>query len=160
MKYVLVVEDNPTKLGALKLLLSERFGVKVSTASSIAHAYTTLQLREWDLIVLDMTFQASHGAGREISKEALAGVEVLQYIQRSGLAVPVIVATAHTKFVSKEFGEIGSLDDLHLVLRQAFPMVYRALVWIDLKDDGWKGTLSDAIEGVWGATAKRIDRRR
>lgn len=162
MKKLLIVEDNPVKLNAIRTLLEDEFVVDVTAASSISFAYATLDFAPWDLVILDMTFQASQGTGREISKEALAGIEVLQYIQRMGSPAPVIVATQHSTFPSKEFVSIDSLEELHQLLLGGFPGVYRETVRIDLASDAWKNDLRKAIIKIWGrdAAAEHSNRRR
>jgi CheY-like chemotaxis protein len=150
MRQVLIIEDNPIKQNAIKGVIEGAFKAKVLAAASISLAYPALSMQVWDLIILDMTFQASGGAGREISKEALAGVEVLQYIQRTGIEAPVLVATQHTTFLSKEFPDINSVEKLHEILRDGFPSAYRETVRIDLASDAWKAELCGAIRRVWG----------
>lgn len=154
MRKVLLIEDNPTKMRAIQTVITQSFVAEVSTASSISFAYSTLPLRTWDLVILDMTFQASQGTGREISKEALAGIEVLQYVQRMGGGAPVIVATQHTTFASKEFPEVNSLRELDVILKDAFPEVYREIVLIDLASEKWKREIRRAIRRVWGGIGK------
>jgi len=146
MKYsVFIVEDNLTKREAIEKALPFLESVECDSTTSISAAYRAIDGRAWSLIILDMTFQISLGAGSASTKEALAGIELLQYMTRRQIKAPVIVATQHTSFSSPGLPTINSIETLHEILKDLFPANYRETVHIDLADDGWKTKLQLAV---------------
>lgn len=141
---VFVVEDNGTKLQEIKNALPAAFRHNVLDTPSIAWAYRALANTTFDLVILDMTFQVSNDAGNQLAKEALAGVELLQYMARKELEAPVIVATQHTSFHTPELPGIDSIDQLDELLRDLFPNNYFATVHVDLSGESWKAQLAAA----------------
>src|SRR5687767_3896574 len=99
---VLIVEDNAGKRAEIERALPSRYDFDPLFAPSIAQAYRAIEKKPWDLIILDMTFQVAQTPGHESAKEALAGVELLQFMARRRVSVPVIVATQHSSFSSVE----------------------------------------------------------
>lgn len=145
---VLIVEDNATKRAEIEKALPPRFAFQVRSTPSIAQAYRALAGQTWDLVILDMTFQVSQSGGGELSKEALAGVELLQYMSRSRLSAPVIVATQHSSFPTPEIPGIDSIDKLHQLLADLFPANYRMTVQVDLSEEAWKARFQLAVSEV------------
>lgn len=149
---VLIVEDNATKREEIeRALVVPGLTFEVLPVSSIANAYRALDTRTWDLIVLDMTFQVSQSVGNEISKEALAGVEILQFIARKRAKSPVIVATQHSSFVSPGLPGIDSIDKLHALLTKLFPRNYKRTVFVDLAGSQWRRQFQAAVAEVLDA---------
>ncbi len=149
---VFIIEDNKSKLRELKGALPDSLEYGILETHSIAQAYRPLENRRWDLIILDMTFQVSLGAGNDIEKEALAGVEILQFISRKRIGVPVIVATQHTNFFSRITPGIDSIEKLDALLAKAFPRNYVATVHVDLAGEAWKGRFQAEVLRALGAS--------
>jgi CheY-like chemotaxis protein len=142
---ILVVEDNATKQAEIESALGADFDI-LSTRS-IAGAYR-LMGHQWDLIILDMTFQVGQVAGRESSKESLAGIELLQFMTSRDITIPVIVATQHSSFSTAEMPHINSVGTLEELLRDAFPRIFRAIIEVDLSEEAWKPQLSRAVRSA------------
>ncbi|WP_395444302.1 response regulator [Caulobacter sp. UC70_42] len=145
---IFIVEDNPTKHEEIKAALPSSCIPTWTTA--ISQAFKILENKRWDLIILDMTFQVLSGSGNEIAKEPLAGIEVLQYLKRRRIEVPVIVATQHSSFTSNERPDIDSIDKLHAMLARLFSPNYRETVRVDLSEDTWKAGLRLAVVRALG----------
>jgi CheY-like chemotaxis protein len=141
---VFIVEDNQSKLLEIKKALPNVFRHDVTDTSSIAGAYRLIANREFDLVILDMTFQVSNSKGKQVAKESLAGIEVLQYMDRKNITAPVIVATQHTSFHTPEISGIDSISKLDGLLKELFPKNYFTTVLVDLAGEAWKEQLSDA----------------
>ena len=145
---ILIVEDNATKRVEIENALPRSLEYSVEWAQSIAQSYRALEGREWDLVILDMTFQVSQSFGKEIIKEPLAGIELLQYMSRRQIAAPVIVATQHSSFSSSDMSGIDTVDDLHELLLDLFPRNYRSIVRVDLSEETWKHDLAASVDEV------------
>lgn len=142
---ILIVEDNQTKRLEIEKSIKSSMEADVIGASSIRQAYSSLEHKRWDLIVLDMTFQVTQSAGHESAKEALAGIEILQFISRRQIETPVVVATQHSSFSSLDMPGIDSVQKLDDLLRDLFPENYRSVVEVDLSEETWKFTLQREI---------------
>lgn len=144
---LLIIEDNGTKQLEIEKALATG-DYKISAVRTIANAYRVLVRQRWDLIILDMTFQVGSSSGFE--KEPLAGLEVLQFMANQRFPTPVIVATQHSSFSNSSIEEVDSIEQLHELLVEAFPVNYRQTVEVDLSEDAWKETLRMAVERALG----------
>ncbi len=88
MKYgtILIVDDNPAILTALKICLADVFG-RILTLAAPDAVLTTLQQERVDVILLDMNFTIGMNSGQE-------GLTWLRTIHRLHADVPVVLATA------------------------------------------------------------------
>jgi CheY-like chemotaxis protein len=141
---VLVVEDNATKQAEIESALSD---FDILSTRSISGAYRLIA-GSWDLIVLDMTFQVGQTRGHESVKEALAGIELLQYMAAQAINVPVVVATQHKSFTTPEMPDIDSIQKLDELLAEAFPENYRGIVEVDRFEESWKEKLRQIVDDV------------
>jgi CheY-like chemotaxis protein len=145
---ILIVEDNLAKKDAIVAALPRDLDCKPLYASSIAHAYRTIEGSELDVIILDMTFLVSRGT--TLAVEPLAGVEVLQYLNRRRIAAQVIVATQHSSFsLGADVPNIESLAALHESLSNAFPRNYREVIQVNTEYDGWHSPLRRAVREAY-----------
>jgi DNA-binding NtrC family response regulator len=83
---VLVVDDQPDVLEALRLLLKGQ-GFEVETAQSPAAALSILERRDFDAMLLDMNYTRDTTSGRE-------GLDLLGQLQQLEPDLPVIMMTA------------------------------------------------------------------
>ena len=142
---ILIVEDNATKQIEIEKTLSGA-NYRTRAVRSIAQAYLALGAGSWELVILDMTFQVGTTTG--FQKEPLAGVELLQFMTKRKLSIPVIVATQHSSFSGSNIEGVDTIEDLHLLLSDSFPRNYRQTVEVDLSEEGWKSTLRAAVEAI------------
>ena len=142
---ILIVEDNQTKRTEIEKALNAALSAEVAGVPSISQAYRSIEFRQWDLIVLDMTFQVAQTMGQESAKEALAGIEILQFIARKQIPTPVIVATQHSSFSTVNLPDIDSIRALDELLSDLFPENYRGTVEVDLSEEAWKTILQRAV---------------
>jgi DNA-binding NtrC family response regulator len=146
---ILIVEDNSVKKAEIEKALLSSFQIDIHSTQSIAQAYRAIEGKPWDLIILDMTFQVSQSTGSGLAKEPLAGIELLQYLSRKRNRVPVIVATQHTVFSSSELPSIDSIEKLNDLLRRVFPENYKAIIYVNLVEEGWKVQLCNVVRGIF-----------
>jgi DNA-binding NtrC family response regulator len=147
VKRVLIVEDNLQKKEAIERLLVSRYPIEARYVNSISASLPTIERESWDLVILDMTFQITTGAGHALRKEALAGLEVLQFMAAKRISSPVIVATQHTVF-SHGAINVQTIQALDSLLKRSFPRIYRTTVFIDLNTDDWHSPLLDAAKDL------------
>jgi DNA-binding response OmpR family regulator len=140
VKRVLLIEDNALKEVRMKEALAAIPEIEFTVCKSIKAAYPSLDLQEWDLILLDMSFQVNPGAGTEVRKKPLAGRQILQFMRARQMCQPVIVVTQHASF-SEGHTVIASIDDLDVKLKKYFPAIYRKTIYVDLATDAWREPL-------------------
>lgn len=145
---ILIVEDNKAKQERIASIIQSTYDAEFEFVFTISSAYSVLEHFSWDLVVLDMTFQVSQGIGHAVQKEALAGIELLQYMIAKGLNYPVIVATQHDVFSHGGWMTFSSIEQLHNSLADAFPNIYRTTVRVDLANSDWHDGLLQAVHGV------------
>ena len=111
--YVLVADDQPDVLEALRLLLKFA-GYAALTTSSPAGVLDALAERDFDVVLIDMNYARDTTSGSE-------GLELLQSIAELDPTLPVIVMTAWGSvegavdamrrgafdFLQKPFGAVG-----------------------------------------------------
>ena len=83
---ILVVDDNPAILTAVKICLADVFG-RILTLSAPDSVLTTLQCEHVDAILLDMNFSMGVNSGQE-------GIIWLSAIHRKHPDIPIILITA------------------------------------------------------------------
>lgn len=86
MHRILVVDDQPAVLDALKMLLRSE-GFQVDTVRSAPVALESLSLREYEAVLLDLNYTRDTTSGQE-------GIELLERIRALDSQLPVIVMTA------------------------------------------------------------------
>jgi CheY-like chemotaxis protein len=145
---VLIVEDNAEKSKAIETIIRSQFTGRIDFAQTISSAYSQLEHHNWDLVILDMTFQVSQGLGQAVRKEALAGLEILQFMTSKNLSYPVIVATQHSSFSQVGLISLSSVEELHSLLSEAFPEIYRETITVDLTTNEWHAALLNAAKRI------------
>jgi CheY-like chemotaxis protein len=148
---ILIVEDNKAKQERIANIIQASYPASIEFVFTISSAYAILEHRRWDLVVLDMTFQISQGIGQAVQKEALAGIELLQYMVAKGLKYPVIVATQHDVFSHGGWMTFSSISELDRSLAEAFPGIYKSTVRVDLANSDWHEDLLAAVQRVLDA---------
>ena len=108
MNILLVEDEDPKRANIIRALNKIRPASDIIEARSVNSAITQLRSTVPDLILLDMslpTFDIGPGepGGRP---QGFGGIEVLRYIDRFKLRVPVIVITAYEAF-AREGRQIG-----------------------------------------------------
>lgn len=83
---VLIVDDQPDVLEALRLLL-KRNGYKIESAESPKQALGLIENRDYDLAIIDLNYTRDTTSGQE-------GLDLLAKIQAADAILPVIVMTA------------------------------------------------------------------
>lgn len=147
---VLVVEDeDPKRANILAALRRFRPDSTPVEARSVSSAIQHLRGSTPDLILLDMslpTFDVGPGesGGRP---QGFGGVEVLRYIDRFGIRVPVIVITAYEAFAKD--GRQINLTALEDQLKKAHGEMFIGIVYYNSVYETWLEDLSSAIDRVF-----------
>ncbi len=83
---ILIADDQPDVLAALRLLLKAE-GYLIETAASPAAILAALEIREYDILLMDLNYARDTTSGQE-------GLDVLRQLAAKDPALPVVVMTA------------------------------------------------------------------
>ncbi|HLJ91524.1 MAG TPA: sigma-54 dependent transcriptional regulator [Candidatus Angelobacter sp.] len=101
--HILVADDQPAVLDALKMLLRGE-GFEVSTVRSPQVALDSISMHEYDLLLLDLNYARDTTSGRE-------GLELITRIKEIDSQVPIVVMTAWgTIDLAVQFVRMGARD--------------------------------------------------
>lgn len=149
----LLVEDESPKLAHVRRFMRESFSyVSVINALSVSSAIEAIDEHQFDLCLLDMslpTFDVGQGetGGRP---QGFGGIEILRYIEMSGLKLETIVLTGYEAFPD-ETGRIIDLGTLRRRLVIEFPNSVRDVVHFSSSLEGWKMSLREAVAAILGS---------
>jgi len=146
----LIVEDESPKLAHIRRFMREIFPyVSIMDALSVSSAMEAIDDNEFDLLLLDMslpTFDVGQGetGGRP---QGFGGIEILRYIEMSGINLQTIVLTGYEAFPD-ETGEIIDLDTLRRRLVDEFPGTVKDVFHFSSSLEGWKKSLKEAVSSI------------
>ncbi len=83
---ILIADDQPDVLAALRLLLKAE-GYQIETAASPAAILSALEIREYDILLMDLNYARDTTSGQE-------GLDVLRQVAAKDPSLPVVVMTA------------------------------------------------------------------
>ena len=83
---ILIADDQPDVLAALRLLLKAE-GYLIETAASPAAILAALEIREYDILLMDLNYARDTTSGQE-------GLDVLRQLATKDPSLPVVVMTA------------------------------------------------------------------
>ncbi len=83
---ILIADDQPDVLAALRLLLKAE-GYLIETAASPAAILAALEIREYDILLMDLNYARDTTSGQE-------GLDVLRQLAAKDPSLPVVVMTA------------------------------------------------------------------
>ena len=83
---ILIADDQPDVLAALRLLLKAE-GYLIETAASPAAILAALEIREYDILLMDLNYARDTTSGQE-------GLDVLRQLAMKDPSLPVVVMTA------------------------------------------------------------------
>lgn len=141
---LLVVEDNDFKYQQILTVLKDVPTLRVKTFKA---ALPQIRTGSFSAIILDMTFQVLETTGQTDSLEALAGLQLLQYMKRIGKKTPVIVTTQHTTFHQPGTATIQGVEALDELLKAGFSGTYVGCVYM-AEGNGWEAELMQHMRGI------------
>ncbi|NBB16589.1 response regulator [Caulobacter sp. SLTY] len=146
---ILVVEDEDPKRANILAALSNQFpSFQPKIARSVSSAIKFLREEVPELILLDMSLPTFDIGPQESGgrPQGFGGIEVLRYIDRFELDVPVIVVTAYEAFAKA--GQQIDLNGLANQLSDAHPVNFRGIVYYNSVFEAWREELFRLMEDV------------
>ena len=150
--HIALAEDEDSKREKIRAFVSKTFvSAEISETRSV-RATTRLfrtSARTIDLLLLDMslpTFDIAAGepGGRP---QGFGGIEVVRYLKKDGISVPIIVITQHPAIARDE--ELIDLDRIGEMVRMEAPLDYKGLIYYNTLTGQWRDQLEALIRVVF-----------
>ncbi len=117
---ILIIEDNLETAYFLKEYLDD-CNFDVTIFSTVTDAISSMKFTKYDLILLDLNLPDFNG------------VEVLKFLNKSNITIPVIVISAHSETSTKiEAFKLGIVD---YIVKPANLEELEARIWVHLRKD-------------------------
>ncbi|MFL1873620.1 hypothetical protein ACIKT0_00045 [Hansschlegelia beijingensis] len=153
---VVLAEDEDSKRDKIKaFLLSSVPGLDIIETRSVRGTTKLFRLGPMpDLLLLDMslpTFDIAAGepGGRP---QGFGGLEVVRYLERDGLRVPIIVVTQHPAFPKD--GNLVDLAGVQDMVKKEAPSNYRGLIYYNTLTGTWQPELLALVGSLESAVSK------
>lgn len=141
---VLIIEDDNNKLKVISDFLDRRGGVERQCEKSWHSGLPALHSDSLDLLLLDMSIPCYDGTPQDEGRLlALGGRDILFYLRRYKIPIPVIIITQYENFGGT------SLKELDLEFRREFPQNYLGFVYYNITQDKWKDDLAALLDSQW-----------
>lgn len=146
---VLVVDDQDAKFDLLKKIASSALpDAEFVHVRNFRAAIPQLESYDWQLVILDMSFGVNDAPSEASAFVELAGLQVLQHMDRADLSVPVVIYTAHTNFSNPPKGNIIGVDALEKWIRKYFEDIFLGCVYSKDSEEKQTRKFSELI-GRW-----------
>ena len=144
---VLIIDDKPEKYLAIKDFFLQAAGeFEIFWVKHFRQAQNNLRNINYDLVVLDMSFEVHGGDAEEARFADLAGLHVLQFMWRSRMKIPTIICTSHTKYADPDFGTIDGVEALRTYVRDVFGLSILGCVLMTVDETIWHSEMKEIIE--------------
>ena len=151
MDKILIVEDNPVKLGKIVDFFKKiSENLTIDTATSFNSAWQILQKNKgiYDLIVLDLSLPLFDSSISNDSSEfrALGGKELAHKLVKRKLTTPFIFLTAYSVFDDKVYKY--TFDELKKELISSYQEQCLGFIYFNNKSSEWREEIKVSIEGL------------
>lgn len=141
---VLIIEDDNNKLKAISDFLDWRGNMEHQCAESWHSGVSALHKGHFDLLLLDMSIPCYDGAPQDEGRPlALGGRDILFYLRRNKISIPVIIITQYEDFGGTNLKELDS------EFQREFPQHYLGFIYYNITQDKWKDDLASLLDCWW-----------
>ena len=149
MLKILIVEDNPYKLGKIKRIIEDNFEVKIDEAYSFTTGWQKLRELEFDLVCLDMslpTFEPSSLSGGGEFR-AFGGRELARKMSKRKMNTKFIVITQYKNFSDEK--KNSTFDSLRSEMLQDYQKQCLGVIFFSNKQSDWTTDVIEIIKGTF-----------
>ncbi len=139
---LLIIEDDPIKLGALKQFIKEwDSAISIDDRMSYQSGLLALLENSYDLVLLDMQLpNYDIKSGEDGYKpRPVAGRDIMRELKRKKISTAILIVTQYEGF--GEDGKFQSLDEWDLKLSNEFRPFYLQMIQYKPGSDSWKNQL-------------------
>lgn len=141
MRLLIVEDEAPKREHIIAFIGRENLDFELEIAKSVRSAIESLRKSIPDLILLDMSLPtydvgANEPGGRP---QGFGGIEIMRYMDRLGMVVPIIVVTAYEAF--NKGGKDVDLRSLAEELKSEHPETFRGIVYFNSMFEEWSREL-------------------
>lgn len=148
---ILIIEDQEIKRNEIKALAESIFddNCKTQCIADYRPAMASIAFMDWDLILLDMSFETMKGTDDESGFQSLAGLQVLQHMRRLNKNIPVVIITSHTEFNDSNSLSFKGIRELDEHIKQTFDEFYKGTVLYKQNSNEWKIEVRRILSNVF-----------
>jgi len=141
MKNILLIEDDPIKLSAIRDFIINTFNFNVDTKMSYQSGLKTILERKYELVLLDMQLpNYDIKSGEDGYKQRpLAGRDILREIKRKKIQSRVVIITQYDSF--GEDGKFVSWQEWDTFFSEQFKSIYYSTIFYNPASSSWKEQL-------------------
>lgn len=144
---ILIVEDDLHKADELQRFVSERFeGAWIEKAASVSEAVLAIDVRRFDLVLLDMALPShSLKPGNGPPSSLLSGgLEIIHEFDYSKRGEPIVILTQYPEVELD--GELIQLSLVSEKLTEMFAVNLLGCVYYEMGSDAWRKKLKGLVE--------------
>lgn len=148
-KKIFLIDDRSEKYFAIRDFLDVNYEDYVFLwAKNYRQAQNILLNDNFDIIILDMSFERHGATSEESTFNGLAGLHVLQFMWRSRIKVPVIICTTHSNFSDPDFGALKGLQELENYVKKYFRTELLGCVLMHADMERWHDKLGEILDNA------------
>ncbi|SIT77155.1 hypothetical protein SAMN05421665_0509 [Yoonia rosea] len=143
---VVVIDDTSEKYTAILDFFERYFPTyEVSWFKNFRQSQNNLLYFDYDLLILDMSFERHGATSEDVAFNGLAGLHVLQFLWVENISLPTVILTTHDRYTDPDFGEIVGLDALKGYIHENFGDVVMECLSLGPDEKIWHEQLAEVI---------------
>lgn len=143
---VVLIDDTVEKYNAISEFFASYFpSDELSWFKNFRQSQNNLFYFDYDLLILDMSFERHGATSEDVTFNGLAGLHVLQFLWVQNITLPTVILTTHDKYSDPDFGEIVGLDALKEYIRENFGDVVLDCLSMGPDEKIWHDELAELI---------------
>lgn len=144
---VVLIDDQPEKNAAINRFFENNYpDDKVTWFKNFRQSQNNLLVYDFDLLILDMSFEVHGAVSEDLAFNGLAGLHVLQFMWISEIELPTIIFTSHDNYSDPDFGEIKGIEELNNHTKRIFGDLVLGCVKMSLDENEWNNKLKEIID--------------
>ena len=146
---VVLIDDTVEKHDAIQHFFRREFpDDKLTWFKNFRQSQNNLTYYDYDLLLLDMSFERHGATSEDVTFNGLAGLHVLQFLWIENIALPTIILTTHDNFSDPDFGVIEGIDALKDHIRKIFGDVVLDCLSMGPDMHVWESALLEIIKNA------------
>jgi hypothetical protein len=138
-----------TKHVAIEAFFTENYpDDKLTKLKNFRQSQSNLMHFDFDLLLLDMSFEVHGAVSEDSSFNGLAGLHVLQFMWASAIEIPTIICTSHDNYSDPDFGRIEGIDELRKYTKRVFGDVVLGCIRMGPDEVVWGAEIKGIIENA------------
>jgi hypothetical protein len=118
---VVLIDDTFEKHNAMRHFFQREFPEdELTWFKNFRQSQNNFTYFDYDLLLLDMSFEGHGATSEDVTFNGLAGLHVLKFLWVESIVLPTIILTTHDNFSVPDFGVIEEIDALKIHIQKIF----------------------------------------